>query len=107
MVVEPVGGVAVDHLAHRRAVDEVVGEAELDGADGVQAGHGLVVDERGRGRFVCTSDTALNSEAPPLPFGEPIERDEFRCRSKQTGMRCINERTKHGFKLSRQRVSLY
>ena len=70
-------------------------------------GQGLVIGERGRGRFVCAGDTVLNPEAPPLPYGESIERGHYRCRSKQTGVRCVNEPTGHGFKLSRQNAKRF
>ena len=66
-------------------------------------GHGLSVGRRGRGRFVCAGDTALNN-GRKLHYGASIARGRFRCTSLRSGMRCVNERNGHGFKLSRQRA---
>jgi hypothetical protein len=39
-----------------------------------------------------------------LRYGESVRRGRFRCRSRRSGMRCVNTRTGHGFALSRERV---
>ena len=57
---------------------------------------------RGRGRFVCVSDAVDGGRT--LGFGESIRRGRFRCRSRTSGMRCVNLRNGHGFALSRQRA---
>jgi len=66
-------------------------------------GHGLSVGRQGRGRFVCSSDSVLNN-GRKLHYGASIARGRFRCTSLRSGMRCVNERNGHGFKLSRQRA---
>ena len=65
-------------------------------------GNTLEVRKRGRGRFGCVSD-AVNA-GRVLRYGESIARGRFRCRSRRTGMRCVNTRNGHGFALSRERV---
>jgi hypothetical protein len=65
-------------------------------------GNTLEVALRGRGRFGCVSD-AVNA-GRELPYGKSVRRGRFRCRSRRSGMRCVNTRNGHGFALSRERV---
>ena len=37
-----------------------------------------------------------------LGYGRSIQRGRFRCASRTSGIRCVNRRNGHGFKLSRQ-----
>lgn len=66
-------------------------------------GNGLTVGRHGRAEYVCAGDTVLN-QGPELGHGETISRGRFRCTSKQSAMRCVNRRSGHGFKLSKQRA---
>jgi hypothetical protein len=65
-------------------------------------GNSLAVDLRGRGRFICVSDAVDRGQR--LGYGQSIKRGRFRCRSRVSGMRCVNVRNGHGFALSRQHV---
>jgi hypothetical protein len=65
-------------------------------------GNSLALGFRGRGHFICVSDAVDMGRR--LDYGETIRRGRFRCRSRVTGMRCVNLRNGHGFALSRQRV---
>ena len=65
-------------------------------------GHTLEVGLKGRGRFGCVSDAIDPGRV--LRYGESISRGRFRCRSRTSGMRCVNTRNGHGFALSRERV---
>jgi hypothetical protein len=65
-------------------------------------GNTLEVRLSGRGRFGCVSDAIEPGHA--LAYGDAIQRGRFRCRSRRSGMRCVNTRNGHGFKLSRERV---
>jgi hypothetical protein len=67
----------------------------------VDWGFGLILDRRGRGRFVCAGDTVLGSPRT-LAYGRSIQRGRFRCVSRVRAMRCVNRRNGHGFALSRQ-----
>jgi hypothetical protein len=64
--------------------------------------NGLQIGRRGRGRFTCANDAVSGGKA--LAYGQSIQRGRFRCRSRRTGMRCVNTRTHHGFRLSRERA---
>ena len=65
-------------------------------------GNSLRVGVRGRGRFLCVSDAVDSGRT--LDYGESIQSGRFRCRSRTSGMRCVNVRNGHGFAVSKQRV---
>ena len=65
-------------------------------------GNGMQVDLRGRGRFTCANDAVSGGRT--LAYGRSIKRGRFRCRSRVSGMRCVNVRNGHGFALSKQRA---
>jgi hypothetical protein len=72
----------------------------------VDWGGGVQVGRRKRASYVCAGDTVMGGDRT-LAYGTSIRRGRFECFSRRTGMRCVNHRTHHGFKLSRQRVSLF
>jgi hypothetical protein len=65
-------------------------------------GNSLGLGFRGRGRFLCVSDAVERGRT--LHYGDSIKRGRFRCRSRVSGMRCVNVRNGHGFAVSKQRV---
>ena len=67
----------------------------------VDWGGGVQVGRRKRASFVCAGDTVLGANRT-LSYGSSIRRGRFECFSRRTGMRCVNHRTHHGFRLSRQ-----
>ncbi len=62
-------------------------------------GQGLVLERRGRARFVCAGDTALN-RGRILAYGTSRRVGGITCRSRTTGLTCANL-DGHGFFLSR------
>jgi hypothetical protein len=62
----------------------------------------MAVDTSGPGKFVCAGDTSLNSSARALAYGTATSFQGFRCASSTTGMTCTDQRTGHGFFISRQ-----
>ena len=73
----------------------------------VDWGQGVAVDRHGFSSYVCAGDTALDPNNDVLPYGEKITRGRFKCKSKQSGMKCVNTRNKHGFVVSRSEVDLF
>jgi hypothetical protein len=65
-------------------------------------GNGMVVNLRGKGRFTCVNDAVPAGRV--LAYGDSIRRGRFRCRSRRSGVRCVNLRNGHGFALSRERA---
>ena len=69
-------------------------------------GNGLEVGPKGRGRYTCAGDTLLGS-GTTLQYGHAVKRGRYRCVSYTVGVRCVNRRTGHGFKISRQRAKRF
>ena len=72
----------------------------------VDWGGGVQVGTKRRASYVCAGDTVLGANRE-LSYGSSIRRGRFECFSRRTGMRCVNHRNGHGFRLSRQRVRLF
>ena len=72
----------------------------------VDWGGGVQVGRRNRASSVCAGDTVLGADRT-LRYGNSIRRGRFECFSRRTGMRCVNHRNHHGFKLSREHVKLF
>jgi hypothetical protein len=66
----------------------------------VDWGSGLEVGRRGHGHLVCAGDTVFG-------YGRSLQRGRFRCVSRRNGMRCVNLRNDHGFKLARRKASWF
>jgi hypothetical protein len=73
----------------------------------VDFGQGLEVTFRGPARLVCAGDTAMNPQAPILPYGQATVVGPLRCASATTGVTCRSTSTGHGFFISRQRYRLF
>ena len=69
----------------------------------VDWGNGLIVERRGRGRFTCAGDTVLGGTRV-LAYRKSIRRGRFQCTSRRNGVRCVNLRNDHGFKLARRQA---
>lgn len=69
-------------------------------------GHAVSIGRSGRGRFLCAGDTAAG-RGRRLAYGRTIRRGRYRCKSLQSGIRCANMRTGHGFALARERYRLF
>jgi hypothetical protein len=69
-------------------------------------GGGVAVDKSGRAQFLCAGDTTLEA-GPVLGYGDSVSRGRFRCTSQESGMRCVNKRSGHGFFLAKQSYRLF
>jgi hypothetical protein len=70
-------------------------------------GNGVQVFKGHPGQYVCAGDTVFAPDNPVLGYGDKITVNRFRCKSKPTGVRCVQRKSKHGFFISRERVSLF
>ena len=68
----------------------------------VDWGSGLEVGRRGFAHFVCAGDTVFTGSGRVLGYRKSIKRGRFKCTSYRNGMRCVNVRNEHGFKLARR-----
>jgi hypothetical protein len=69
-------------------------------------GNGLEVGRRGFGRWVCAGDTVLGGKRV-LGYRKSLRRGRFECTSFRNGVRCLNLRNHHGFKLGRRKASWF
>jgi len=67
----------------------------------VDWGFGLTVGQRGFARWVCAGDTVFGGRKV-LGYRKSIERGRFKCTSYRNGIRCVNTRNDHGFRLARR-----
>src|SRR5512133_3945303 len=68
-------------------------------------GGSIFLSRHGKPQFLCVSDATV--QGPALAYGDSISRHRFRCKSLTSGIRCVNKRNGHGFKLSRERYRLF
>lgn len=57
--------------------------------------------------FVCAGDSAYDSAAPALAYGEAITAGPIRCESTPAGITCRDVGSSNGFSISRQRYQLF
>ena len=66
-------------------------------------GYALEVGRRGFARWLCAGDTVFGGKRV-LGYRDSIQRGGFECTSFRNGMRCLNKRNEHGFKLARHKA---
>lgn len=60
-----------------------------------------------RARQVPFGQVGSLRSAEPLPYGEAASLHRFTCRSRPTGIACVDARTRNGFRISRERVVVF
>jgi hypothetical protein len=68
-------------------------------------GPGTILDARAH-VGICASDSAHGGVTRVLAYGHALRLGRYRCDSSETGLRCKNLRTGHGFLISRARYKL-
>ena len=69
-------------------------------------GMAFEVGTTGRGKFICVFDTVAGA-TKVLAYGKSRTIGRYTCTSRSTGMTCRNNRTGHGFTVSRTKVSRF
>ena len=72
----------------------------------VDWGSGLEVGRRGTGHVVCAGDTVFGGKRV-LGYRKSLRRGRFTCTTYRNGVRCVNSRTTHGFKLARRKATWF
>ena len=70
-------------------------------------GHVVGVGKTGAGEFICTDNAPADPSSPALPYGKGVLLGSFACASKETGIRCANRDTRHGFQIAREQIQLF
>jgi serine/threonine protein kinase len=70
-------------------------------------GAGAVVSGAEPGRLSCAEGTVAQRGLEVLEYGTAVRRDGVLCASRETGVRCEDERTRHGFQVARADYELF
>ena len=69
-------------------------------------GQGIEVSAGSPAVFVCAGDTSFSND-PALPYGDSISAGVIHCTSMESGMKCRDTQTGHGFSIARQGYQLF
>jgi hypothetical protein len=69
-------------------------------------GHGMSI-ENGKPDFVCAGDTINGTATTVLPYGSSLRAGSIQCDSGDAAMRCVDQKSEHGFTLSVQDYNLF
>jgi hypothetical protein len=64
-------------------------------------GNGVLLVSAGPARLSCIGDTVADPALPKLAYGQAVRYAGVVCVSRETGLRCDNPVTGHGFRVSR------
>jgi eukaryotic-like serine/threonine-protein kinase len=70
-------------------------------------GTGAILAGSGKGQLSCVGDTLADSSLSVLDYGQGVRFGDVVCVSKESGMRCENSRTGHGFNVARAAYDLF
>jgi hypothetical protein len=70
-------------------------------------GTGAVLAGSGLGALSCAGDTVADPALKVLAYGEAVQTGSVVCVSRETGMRCTNAATGHGFQVARAAYELF
>jgi hypothetical protein len=69
-------------------------------------GHGMSI-ESGKPDFLCAGDTIIGTATTVLPYGSSLRAGSIQCDSGNAAMRCVDQKSQHGFTLSVQDYNLF
>ena len=71
-------------------------------------GQGVFIGRHDPAEYVCAGDTTLDPEHEVLEEGDKIKTGRFKCKNKgDDTIKCVNTRTKEGFKVSQAEAVLF
>jgi hypothetical protein len=70
-------------------------------------GVGAQLGTAGPGELLCASDTVFDDSLPVVPYGEGVRFGPVVCVVRETGVRCDNATTGHGFAVARAAYELF
>jgi hypothetical protein len=69
-------------------------------------GQGINLSAGEAPNFVCAGDTTLGG-GPPLAYGQSVTAGPLQCDSAETGIRCFDSTTRHGFAIAREQYRVF
>jgi hypothetical protein len=70
-------------------------------------GAGAAVSGTGKGELTCLTDTVADPGLQLLQYGQAVSYGGIVCDSQETGVRCVNAASGHGFRVSRASYDLF
>ena len=70
-------------------------------------GTGAILVGSGKGQLSCVGDTVADPSLSVLDYGQGVRFGDMVCVSKESGMRCENPQTGHGFAVARASYDLF
>jgi hypothetical protein len=70
-------------------------------------GGGVSVSAAEKAQLTCASDTVADPGLQVLPYGRAVSFGGILCDSQETGVRCVNRATGHGFRVARASFDLF
>jgi hypothetical protein len=70
-------------------------------------GGGASVSGAGKGMLTCAGDTVADPGLRVLAYGQAVAYGGIVCDSQETGVRCVNRATGHGFRVARASYDLF
>jgi hypothetical protein len=70
-------------------------------------GAGAAVSGTGKGELTCVTDTVADPGLQVLQYGQAVSYGGIVCDSQETGVRCVNAASGHGFRVSRASYDLF
>lgn len=70
-------------------------------------GGGATLSGSGSGALTCAGDTVADPSLVVLDYGQGVRFDDVVCVSRETGLRCQNTATGHGFRVARASYDLF
>lgn len=69
-------------------------------------GFGLFI-QNGRANFICAGDSVIGAATRTLAYGNALRSGDLLCDSESVALRCVDEKTGHGFTLAIARYGLF
>lgn len=63
--------------------------------------------ENGRANFICAGDSVLGATTMTLAYGSALRSGDLLCDSESVALRCIDQKTGHGFTLAVAQYSFF
>ena len=70
-------------------------------------GGGVAVSAAEKAQLTCASDTVADPGLEVLAYGQAVSYGGIVCDSQETGVRCVNRATGHGFRVARASFDLF
>lgn len=72
----------------------------------LEYGSGMFIED-GRASFICAGYSVLGAATTTLAYGQGLRAGDIMCDSESFALRCVDEKTTHGFTLAIEQYNLF